>query len=95
MTGPAMSAWFAGGGPIDLVLAIIALEFVVLLARAAPGGRGRRAVDLGLALAPGACILMALRAALTGEAWGVVAFWLAASFPVHVADLLRRRLWTR
>lgn len=85
-----MDQLFASGRAVDIVLAVIALEFIVLLARA----RDRRAaaVTLFFALAPGALILMALRAALTGEAWPVIAGWLLASFPVHMGDLLRRRL---
>ena len=49
-------------------------------------------IDLVLAFAPGACLLLALRAALTGAGWPWIAAALAASFPFHIADLIRRRL---
>jgi hypothetical protein len=52
----------------------------------------RNAIDVLLVLAPGALMLMAVRAALTAEPWWHVSFWLAASFPVHIADLRRRGL---
>lgn len=59
----------------------------VVLVRA----RGWRVGDATLRLLPGALMLLALRAALTGMAWPWVALALAASFPVHLMDLARRR----
>lgn len=44
-----------------------------------------------LRLLPGALMLLALRAALTGAGWPWIAAALAASFPVHLADIARRR----
>ena len=79
-----MSGFFAGGHAVDVVLAVIAVEFAWLV------WRGRPALDVALALAPGACLLLALRAALTGAGWPWVALWLAASFPVHLTDVARR-----
>lgn len=55
-------------------------------------GRKRPALDVLLALLPGALMVLALRAALTSDAWLPVAGWLAASLPAHLADLRRRRL---
>lgn len=49
-----------------------------------------RAGDAALRLLPGALMILALRAALTGAAWPWVAAPLALSFPVHLADLRRR-----
>jgi hypothetical protein len=40
-------------------------------------------------LLPGALMIVALRAALTGAAWPWVALALAASFPAHILDLAR------
>jgi hypothetical protein len=54
--------------------------------------RRRHAIDVILALTPGALMLMGVRAALTGAPWWHVSLWLAASLPVHLADLRRRRL---
>jgi hypothetical protein len=52
---------------------------------------GWRAGNAALRLLPGALMLLALRASLTGVAWPWIALALAASFPVHLADLARRR----
>jgi hypothetical protein len=81
---------FASGHVVDLVLGVIAAEFLALAwrDRRRPGGRR---VDLALGFAPGVCLLLALRAALTGAGWVWVAVWLTVSFPFHIADLMRRR----
>ncbi len=48
-------------------------------------------IDLLFALAPGVCLMLALRIALGGydAAW-IIAF-LSASLPLHLADLARRK----
>ncbi len=86
-----MAGFFASGHAVDLVLLVIVVEFAILNLR----GVGRRGdvMDRVLALAPGVCMLLALRAALTGAAWPWIAGPLAVSFPFHLADLARRRLW--
>jgi hypothetical protein len=75
------------GHAVDLIL-------IVMLAEAAWLRIGRRVglVDIALALLPGALILLAARAAITGADWPMIALPLALSFPVHLADL-RRRGW--
>lgn len=79
-------AWlFASGHAVDIVLAVMAAEFVWLTARC-----GWRIGDALLRLAPGALMLLALRAALTGADWRWIALPLLLSFPVHLADLHRR-----
>jgi len=45
-----------------------------------------------LALLPGALLLIALRAALTGAGWAWVALFVTLSLPAHLADMRRRRL---
>lgn len=84
-----MSALFASGLVVDAILAVLAIEAaILLLAR-------RNALDVTLALLPGAMLLLALRAALTGADALWVAAFLAASFPVHLADLARRGFFTK
>jgi hypothetical protein len=61
------------------------LEFVWLVARCR-----WRAGDAALRLLPGALMIVALRAALTGAGWPAVALPVALSFPIHLADLRRR-----
>jgi hypothetical protein len=77
---------------MDLVLAVMLLEFAWLAWRAAPGRRATRMVGLVFALAPGALLALAVRCALTGAPWPAIALLLAASFPFHIADLRRRRV---
>ena len=82
-----MSELFSSGHAIDLVLGFLVLEVLVL-------GLSRRAAGASLVIAalPGACLLLALRAALTGANWSWVALWVALSLPAHLADLGRRGL---
>ena len=85
-----MADFFRSGHAVDLVLLVIAVEFAVLNLRR--GKRDATWLDRALALLPGACILLALRAALTGAPWPWIAAPLAISFPIHLADVIRRRL---
>jgi hypothetical protein len=79
-------AWaFASGHVADLVLLVLAGEFVWLI-RGCDWG----VPDAAFRLLPGALMMVALRLALTGAAWPWIALSLAASFPVHLADLRRR-----
>lgn len=80
-----MNWLFATGHAVDIVLAVIALELAWLV-----GMRQWRLLDATLRLAPGALILLALRGALVGSDWRWIALPLLLSFPVHVADLIRR-----
>jgi len=83
---------FSQGHAVDLILLVIVAEFAVLSLRRRRGGLRSSMVDRVLAFAPGVCLLLALRAALTGAGGLWVAAALSASFPFHVADLVRRRL---
>jgi hypothetical protein len=79
-------AWaFASGHVADLILLILAIEYVWLVR-----ARGWHARDAAYRLLPGALMMLALRLALTQAAWPWIALSLAASFPVHLADLRRR-----
>lgn len=81
-----MMTWlFASGHAVDVVLAVIAIEFVWLITR----GRWPLAAA-ALCLCPGALMLLALRAALIGLNWQMIAWPLLLSFPLHLADLVRR-----
>jgi hypothetical protein len=83
---------FAHGRAIDGVLAVLCLEMVVGLCLL--GRRGAK-LDLMFALAPGFLLMLALRSALAGDSYLWVALFLAASFPIHLIDLVRRRVWSR
>jgi hypothetical protein len=82
----ALAIWaFSRGHAVDGILLILLTE-AVWLTRWRGWGIGATA----LRLLPGAFMLLALRAALTGMAWPWIALALAASFPFHVADIRRR-----
>lgn len=85
-----MQDFVLSGRAVDLVLLVIAVEFFALVALRR-GARSRAAVDLFFALAPGAILLLALKAALVGAGWIWIASLMAASFPFHLVDLARRR----
>ncbi len=81
-----MAWFFTSGHAIDLVLAVLVVEFAWLVS-----ARRTDSWSALLALLPGALMVLAARAALTGAPWPWVAAALAASLPVHLADLRRRR----
>jgi hypothetical protein len=54
-------------------------------------GRGLPPAAALAMLLPGACLLLALRAALTGAASTVILAWLAAALVTHLADLWVRQ----
>lgn len=80
-----MAALFASGRIADLILALLATEAVVLtfLRRPPPGA-------VLPFLAAGACLALALRAALVGAWWGWIALPLAGAGAAHVLDLRNR-----
>jgi hypothetical protein len=87
-----VKALVSSGHIVDVALMFIAIEFGVLLLRAPRGNWTDRIVQLVLALGPGACLMLALRCALTNAAPLWIAFWLSMSLPLHIADVLKRRL---
>lgn len=80
-----MTGLFASGHAVDVVLVVLAIElaWLVWLAK-------WRFSDALLCLAPGALMLLALRAALVGLDWRWIALLLLGSFPLNLADLARR-----
>jgi hypothetical protein len=88
-----MSAWFANGRIIDLILLLVLGEVMVLILIRKRTGMGLKPLDLILSLLAGVALLFALRAALRGLAWPVVALFLFLSLLAHLMDL-SRRWWT-
>jgi hypothetical protein len=81
-----METVFTTGHAVDLVLAFMAVEAVVLIMMK------RRPLTVVLTILPGAAMMLALRAALTGAGWEMVGLWLTVSLPLHLADLRHRKL---
>jgi hypothetical protein len=85
-----MRGLFANGRIVDLILLLVFVEAVALLIYHRVTGRGLGTIDVVMVLLPGACLLLALRAALTHAAWTSVATWLVAALATHLADVWRR-----
>ena len=85
-----MAGIFTSGQIADIILALVVLEAVALIAYWRVTGRGIAAADLLPNLAAGACLLLALRTAITGAGWIWTAAFLAAALVAHLADLARR-----
>ena len=83
-----MEGLFASGRIVDLILVGVAAE-AVLLALLCRGAA--RFAPFGATIAAGAALMLALRAALIGSAWPVVAGFMLAGLVAHVADLILRR----
>jgi len=81
-----VAAFFTSGRAVDLILVFMLIEAVLLIARRKP------AVTVVLTMLPGAAMMLALRAAITGSSWIWIAIWLTVSLPLHLADLRHRRL---
>jgi hypothetical protein len=90
LDGAAMSAFFASGHAIDLVLLILAIEAAALWTWHARSQRGLPPLDLLGQLLSGGLLLLALRCALTGADYRLTALLVSAAFPAHLFDLLRR-----
>jgi sugar phosphate permease len=90
----AMEALFASGRVVDIALMLMALEAAGLWAYRHARGRQFPLADLAWNLAAGACLLLALRAALTGAGWPWIALFLTAALIAHIGDF-RRRLTAR
>lgn len=84
-----MAWFFASGHAADLAVGFILIEAGVLW-RLRDGAGRRRFFRFWPFLAAGACLMLALRAALVGAPWWCVAFALALSGVAHALDVARR-----
>jgi hypothetical protein len=82
-----LEPFFTSGHAVDLVLAVMAVEALFLIFV-----KKRRPLTVVLTILPGAAMMLALRAALTGAGWEMIGLWLTVSLPLHLADLRHRRL---
>ena len=78
---------------LDLIVAAMALEGVALTLLFRRRGWGVAPAALWPNLLSGMCLLLAMRAGLSGGWWGWVSLPLLGALAFHVADL--RRLWQR
>jgi hypothetical protein len=86
------SVFFQSGHVAHLILVVMAIEAFVLIIVYKKTKRGMRPSRIIMSLAAGAALVLALRAALTGEGWMWIAVALTISFLVHIVDMYWR--WT-
>ncbi len=85
-----MESLFASGRIVDLALGVLLAEALLLSFLYWRRGRAAEALRLLPFLLAGGCLLAAMRTALAGGAWPVMAFWLSAALLAHLADLALR-----
>lgn len=85
-----MAELFHSGVIIELILAAVVVEALLLSALRRIRGRGPPIVDWLPNLLSGASLLLALRLTIAQSAWYWVAALLALSLVTHLADLARR-----
>ncbi len=87
-----LAQWLSSGHAIDLILAIVALEVILLRAWLSRQGRRLAPSELVGPVLAGIFLMLALRTALVGGAPELIAGFLLASFPAHLYDLRLRLL---
>ena len=78
---------FTSGHIADLMLVMLALEAAIVVALARRPGHFSSGGKLLASLAAGACLVFALRGALTDAAWQSVAACLILALVAHVVEL--------
>lgn len=84
-----MEEFFSSGHAIDVVLAVLVGEAAWLKYRRWPS------LSILTTLGPAVLMMLGTRAALVGASWIWIALPLAASFPLHLADLGRQATKSR
>ncbi len=82
-----------GGRLVDLAILVTLAEGVALFAYRRITGRGPALPEVAAMLGAGLCLMLALRAALTGAPGGAIVVFLGAALVAHIVDLRRR--WPR
>ncbi len=77
--------WIGNGGASGFVIAIIMAEMLIVCL-----WMKGRAGPILLGLAPGLCLMLALRAAILSHGAVWIGLWITASLPFHIADLADR-----
>ncbi|WP_293367972.1 hypothetical protein [Nevskia sp.] len=85
-----MNPFFTSGLAVDLVLALMAGEALVLLAVHRYAGRGPAPSDWLANLASGFCLVLGIRAVVAGLSWPWLALALSGSLAAHLVDLKLR-----
>jgi hypothetical protein len=86
---PPLHDLFSVSGLVDVAVAFTVAEYLFLARRRR--WRPKAMIDLLFALAPGVCLMLALRIALSGAGPFWIVALLSASLPLHLADSARRQ----
>ena len=81
------------GRIVDIALAVLVVEIVVILGIRQMTGAGVPAPSLLINAGAGGSLMLALRAALVNDGWVWVAVFLVAALGFHAADVAQR--WQR
>lgn len=85
-----MEELIASGRALDLILTLMGIEVMALVLLWARTHRGVPPIPLIVNLAAGACLLLALRAALVGGGATAVGSFLVLALVAHLLDLALR-----
>jgi hypothetical protein len=85
-----LAEFFLGGTAVDIVLAMVVVEAVALAFASRLGPRARALQGLGWSMASGGCLVVALRVAVAGGPWPLLAAGIAGSLAAHLMDLRQR-----
>jgi hypothetical protein len=85
-----MESLVRSGHVADVILACLVIEALALLAWQRATGRGLPPRAVAALLLPGAFLVLALRLALTGEAWSLIPVVLVGALLAHLWDLRAR-----
>ena len=85
-----MAELFSTGLIADIMLAFMALEAIVLVLYRRKTNRGLTPRAVFWMLLPGACLVLAFRAALVGASWQWVALAVSVSLLAHLGYLRQR-----
>ena len=88
-----LAQFFLSGRVADVAIAITVVEGLAIAAYFRATGRGVDPRNYAVNMVSGVCLMLALRAALTGASWAMVALCLSASGALHALDIWRR--WQR
>lgn len=85
-----MEDWISSGRIADAILLLMLAEGAALTIFYRALGRGPDPKRVWTNLLAGAALVLALRSALNGEGWQMIAVWLSAGLAAHAADLYVR-----
>ncbi len=85
-----LAEFITSGRAVVLIALIMLIEAAVLGVYRAKTGRGIAPSELAANFAAGLCLLAAVRFALVGADWSLIAVSLALAGAAHVADLKSR-----